>query len=206
MLEFLNRSGGMVGLLGNAIKRGALGLIGTGPAQPAGPTNAIRQRLRAADGAAYRLAHERLLSSIEDRIAAYEPGIQQKDLDAANWKTPVAVHHVLKPEVERIRQYAWDSLRALGFPIDTEFDDLRVEMEKSAKHIIWHLHQKAFVGLRVPGFFQMVNGILDYEMTFDTLTRFGVAPGQWHPVGWRTAHRYNEPFYRGRKPSLHSGH
>jgi hypothetical protein len=152
------------------------------------------------------LAHERLLSSIEDRIAAYEPGIQQKDLDAANWKSPVAVHHVLKPEVERIRQYAWGSLRALGFPIDTEFDDLRVEMEKSAKHIIRHLHQKAFVGLRVPGFFQMVNGILDYEMTFNTLTRFGVTHSQWYLVGWRTAHRYNEPFYRGRKPSLHSGY
>jgi hypothetical protein len=152
------------------------------------------------------LAHERLLSSIEDRIAAYEPGIQQKDLDAANWKSPVAVHHVLKPEVERIRQYAWDSLRALGFPIDTEFDDLRVETEKSAKHIIWHLHQKAFVGLRVPGFFQMVNGILDYEMSLYRRDQFGGCVDQWYPVGWRTAHRYNEPFYRGRKPSLHRGH
>lgn len=206
MLEVLNRSGVAAGLLGKALKRGARGLLATGPTRPADPTPTIRQSLRAADGAAYRSAHQRLLDSVGHLIAAYEPGIRQEDVDAANWKSPVAAHHVLKPEVDRIRRYAWHSLRNLGFPIETEFDDLSVEMEKSAKHIIWHLHQKTFGGLRVPGFFQMSGGLLDYETTFDTLTRFGWASGQWHPVGARTAHRYDEPLYGGRKPSLHGSH
>jgi hypothetical protein len=205
MLEVLNRSGGAGGFFGSTVKRGALSLFGAAPARTDAHGDVNRQRLRAADGAAYRLAHERLLNSVADRVKAYEPGIRQKDLDAANWKSPVAVHLVLKPEVERIRQYAWDTLRDLGYPIDTEFEDLRVEMEKSAQHIVWHLHQKTFVGLCLPGFFQMSSGILDYEMTFETRDPFGGFAGQYHPVGARTAHRYDETFYGGRKPSLHIG-
>ena len=205
MVEVLERSSSAAAFLSGAIRRGALGLLGVGSAPRTSPLAENEARRRMADGAAYRAAHARLVGAVDDLIAAYEPGLYQQDLDAADWRNPVAMHHVLKPEIERIRHHVWNSLRELGFPVETSFDVLRAELEQSAKHLIWQLHQKVFADLRVPVFFEMRGGFVDYEPTYETATKvLGVRVVTF--TGVSSAHRYDEPFYRGRKPSLHDIH
>ena len=205
MLEVLNRPGSAIAFLSYAFRRGALGLLRAGGAPRTSHVDESRERLRSVEGVAYRAAHQRLVAAVEDLIAAYEVGLHQQDLDAVDWRSPVAVHHVMKPEIERIRRYAWKNLRELGFPVETSFDDLCVEMQQSAKYIIWHLHQKVFAELRAPVFIEMRDGFVDYEPTYETVTKvLGIRVVTF--TGVSSAHRYDEPFYGGRKPSLHDAY
>ena len=200
---------------GAAIKRGALGLLGGVPAKPEGrrPESApaasgseAEARLHAADAAAYSVAHQRLVAELDARIAAYEPGLRQRDVDAVSWNYPVPLHHILKPEVERIRRYAWDVLRALGFPVYSRDESLQAEMGESVKHIIWLLHQKCFSGLKLPLFFEMRNGFLDYESSHWTESRCSGTVRGSYPVGFRSGYRYSEYPYLLEKPTLYGDH
>lgn len=160
---------------------------------------AERRELAESEFDAFAAAMARAKVLVEEVASAYEPAISQADVDAVSWKSPVAVEDLLGAECDRIRSLVEPLLHATGFPLGSKNGDLRSQMTEAFKDLLRPLHLKAFGALRLPPFFAMRNGLIEFEPTFQSDFKVGAYPPY---VGAVSGYRYYESRYKAERPSL----
>lgn len=132
-------------------------------------------------------------------IDSYRPAIRQAEIDAVSWKTPVAVEDLLGAECDRIRAQIEPLLYEAGFPLGSKDQAVRETMQEAFHDLLRELHAKAFAGLRLPPFFAMRNGFIEFEPTYKSDTKAFFYPPY---VGAVSGYRYIDDRYASERPTF----
>lgn len=166
MNAVFERTGGFASSMGRLARNGLSGLA------RAAQDRAAEQKAQVhLEQDALADAVRRLSALAVPVYASYRPQTTQDMLDAVSWQTPAEVEKLLRAECVRIRKEIEPLIYKAGFQLDTKDQLLRRQMTAAFCDVLRPLHRKAFGDLRLPPFFDMRKGLIDFEDTYISTTK-----------------------------------